>query len=172
MKKLINCYAVAEDGKTWFTNEGGVAAFLSDNPNSQMFRVGQKLTINTQRFMSSGRTATLTGFIRNPKGSILAKLKWHKDAPPIMVRVESLIRYAPPKFWMVIPYNPQFRNQSTSFTSSSRTGGTSPAVNRFPSRQAAENWIREERRMARWPDFMILESMGLYTPESFLRHEA
>lgn len=170
MPKLNNCIAAAVDG-TWFTTEENLAAFHNVNPTIQIIRRGQKLTIEKRSMIVSGSKGTVTGFHRNAKGTLIVEINWLAGAPPLRIAIKNLQRYAPDKVWMVIPYNPQYRDQSTSFTSSARRNGTSPAVNRFSSRQAAEAWVNSERRIAGWDNYLILESVGMATPGEFLYHQ-
>lgn len=169
MKKLIDCIAVAEDGKTWFNTRANMSAWQNANPHSQVFAVGNRVTIYKEGLLTTGTKGTLKKFDRNSAGNILAHVHWLEGAPPLRVTIDSLIRTAPKKFWMVVPFNPVHANQHNSFNSSARQMGISPAVTRFGTEEAAIAYIDRERRSTGFNDYVLLESVGMFTPQGRLR---
>lgn len=161
------CIAIAEDG-TWFSSEENLTAFRNTNPGIFTVSVGTVCTILDQTMLSRGTRGTVIGFDLSSKGKWLVLLKWNEKAAPIRVKIGAIMTRPPKKFWMVIPFDPNrpISNQAPVFGGNERRNGTSPAVHRFASREAAERYIADERRITSFDTYVLLEAAAYYSGTS------
>lgn len=151
MKKIV-AVELLEDSKVIYQLGDSVPN------NSNVLCLNLPVKVNNDKILSNMTKGRIIGFSYSAKKALLAHVHWLEGAPPLRIRVESVVSAMPKKFWMVNPSLPEGNN--TYSGTSNRDGqraGTSMGRTKYYDKDEAIRAALELHRIY-GHEYIILES--------------